>query len=78
MWKYTDMVDGYYIKDPVTGRAFPEPCLPKAVALRSPTFNDLLNDGEGKSLKTCTLIFRHLTNKAKDVRAKVVPSTLLM
>ena len=50
MWKYTDMVDGYYNNNPVTGRAFMELCLPKAAALRSPTFGDLLNDGEGKSL----------------------------
>ena len=62
------MVDGYY-NDPVTGRAFSEPCLPKATALRSPTFNDILNNGEGKSIETWTLIFRHLTDKAKEADA---------
>jgi hypothetical protein len=66
MWKYTDMVNGFYINNPVTGRAFPEPCLLKVAALRSPTFGDLLNDGEGKSLETWTSIFWHLTDKAKE------------
>ncbi len=66
MWKYTNMVDGFYINIVVTGRAFLEPCLSKVAALRSPTFDDLLNDGEGKSLKTWRPIFWHLTNKAKE------------
>ena len=69
MWKYTDMLDGYYINNPVTCRAFLEPCLPKMAALRSLTFNDLLKDREGKSLETWTSIFRHLTGKAKEVDA---------
>ena len=69
MWKYTNMVDRYYINESVTSRAFLEPCLPKAAALRFPTFSDLLNNGEGKSLKTWTFIFWHLTNKAREANA---------
>ena len=64
------MVDGFYINDHVNGRAFTEPCLPKAAALRSPTFGDLFNDGEGKSSETWTSIFCHLTNKAKEADAQ--------
>ena len=70
MWKYTNMVDGFYINGHVNGRAFTEPCLPKAPALRSPTFGDLFNDGEGKSSETWTSIFCHLTNKAKEADAQ--------
>ena len=60
---------GYYINDPVTGRAFTEPCLPKVAALRSPTFGDLLNNGKGKSLETWTSMFCHLTDKAREADA---------
>ena len=51
------------------GRAFGEPCLPLGVATQSPTFQDLLDEGEGKSLETWTTIFRHLCNRAKDAKA---------
>jgi hypothetical protein len=54
------MEDGFYFNDVGVGRAFGEPCLPLAVATRSPTFQDLLDKGEGKSLETWTAIFRHL------------------
>ena len=51
------------------GRAFGEPHLPLAAASRPPTFQDLLNQGEGKSLETWTSIFRHLCKRAKDAKA---------
>ena len=38
-------------------------------ALRSPTFKDLLEDGEGKTLETWNAIFRHLSDRAKDAKA---------
>ena len=38
-------------------------------ALRSPTFKDLLGDGEGKTLETWSTIFRHLSDRAKDAEA---------
>ena len=44
MFKVMDMEDGFYINDTGAGRAFGEPCLPLAVALRSPTFKDLVKD----------------------------------
>jgi hypothetical protein len=34
--------------------------------LRSPTFKDLIDDGEGKTLETWNTIFRHLIDRAKD------------
>ena len=37
--------------------------------MRSPTFKDLLDNGEGKSLKTWSKIFRPLCNKAKEANA---------
>ena len=40
-------------------------------ALRSPTFKDLLGDGEGKTLETWSTIFRHLSDRAKDAEAAV-------
>ena len=69
MYAMMDMEDGYYINDVRVGRAFGEPCLPLAAALRSPTFTDLLGDGEGKTLETWSTIFRHLSNRAKDAEA---------
>ncbi len=75
MFKVMDMEDGFYINDTGAGRAFGEPCLPLAVALRSPTFKDLVEDGEGKTLETWNTIFRHLSDRAKD--AEVAASTPL-
>ena len=69
MFKVMDMEDGFYINDTGAGRAFGEPCLPLAVALRSPTFKDLVEDGEGKTLETWNTIFRHLSDRAKDAKA---------
>ena len=40
-----------------------------AAATRSPTFQDLLDEGEGKTLKMWTAIFRHLCDRAKDAEA---------
>jgi hypothetical protein len=37
--------------------------------LRSPTFKDLLKDGEGKTLAMWNTIFRHLSDRAKDAKA---------
>ncbi len=64
-----DMEDGFYINDTGVGRAFGEPCLPLAAAVRSPTFKDLVEDGEGKTLETWNTIFRHLSDRAKDAEA---------
>jgi hypothetical protein len=75
MYDVMEMEDGFYINDAEVGRAFGEPCLPLAAALRSPTFKDLLNDGEGKTLETWNTIFRHLSDRAKD--AEAVASTPL-
>ena len=69
------MEDGFYINDAGVGRAFGESCLPLAAALRSPTFKDLPDNGEGKTLETWSTIFRHLSDRAKD--AEVVASTPL-
>ncbi len=63
------MEDGFYINGIGVGRAFGEPCLPLAAATRSPTFQDLLDEGEGKTLETWTAIFRHLCDRAKDAKA---------
>jgi hypothetical protein len=63
------MEDGFYINDVGVGRAFGEPCLPLAAATWSPTFQDLLNKGAGKSLETWTAIFRRLCDRAKDAKA---------
>ena len=57
MYDVMEMEDGFYINDARVGQAFGELCLPLAAALRSPTFKDLLDDGEGKTLKTWTTIF---------------------
>ena len=46
------MEDDFYINDAGVGQALGEPCLPLAAALRSPTFKDLLDDGEGMTLET--------------------------
>jgi hypothetical protein len=43
--------------------------------LRSFTFKDLLEDGEGKTLEMWNAIFRHLSDRAKD--AKVAATTPL-
>ena len=40
MYEVMDMEDGFYINDAGVGRAFGEPCLPLAAALRSPTSQD--------------------------------------
>ena len=69
MYSALEMEDGYYINDLGSGRAFGEPCLPLGATLRSPTFSDLLTDGEGKTLETWTTIFRHLSDRAKDAEA---------
>jgi hypothetical protein len=69
MYDVMEMEDGFYINDVGVVRAFGEPCLLLVAASRSPTFQDLLNEGEGKSLKTWTTIFRHLCNRAKDAKA---------
>ena len=69
MYDVMDMKDGFYINDAGSGRAFGEPCLPLTAALRSPTFKDLLEDGEGKTLETWSTIFRHLIDRAKDADA---------
>ncbi len=69
MFNAMDMEDGFYINDAGAGRAFGEPCLPLAAAVRSPTFKDLLEDGEGKTLETWNTIFRHLSDRAKDAEA---------
>ena len=37
--------------------------------MRSPTFKDLIEDGEGKTLETWNTIFRHLSDRAKDAEA---------
>ena len=57
MYNMMVMEDGVYINDVRVGRAFGEPCLPLAAATRSLTFQDLLDEGEGKSLKVWTTIF---------------------
>ena len=75
MFDVMEMEDGFYINDAGVGRAFGESCLPLAAALRSPTFKDLLDNGEGKTLETWSTIFRHLSDRAKD--AEVVASTPL-
>jgi hypothetical protein len=67
MYDVMEMEDGFYINDAGVGRAFGEPCLPLAAALRSPTFKDLLEDGEGKTLETWNTIFR--SDRAKDAEA---------
>ncbi len=36
----------------------------------SPTFQDLLDDGNWKTLETWSTIFRHLNNKAKEANAR--------
>jgi hypothetical protein len=69
MFDVMDMEDGFYINDAGVGRAFWEQCLPLAAALRSPTFKDLVKDGEGKTLETWNTIFRHLSDRAKDAEA---------
>jgi hypothetical protein len=69
MFNVMDMEDGFYINDAGAGRAFGEPCLPLAAAVRSPTFRDLVEDGEGKTLETWNTIFRHLIDRAKDAEA---------
>ena len=69
MFNVMDMEDGFYINDAGAGRAFGEPCLPLAAAVRSPTFKDLVEDGEGKTLETWNTIFRHLIDRAKDAEA---------
>ena len=63
------MEDCFYINDVGVGQAFGEPCLLLAEVLRSPTFQDLLDEGKGKSLKRWTSIFQHLCNRAKDAEA---------
>ena len=69
MYDVMEMEDSFYINDVGVGRAFGKPCLPLAAATRSPTFQDLLDEGECKSLETRTTIFRHLCNRAKDAKA---------
>ena len=69
MYNVMEMEDGFCINDVGLERAFGEPCLPLAAASWSPTFQDLLNKGEDKSLKTRTSIFRHLCDRAKDAEA---------
>ena len=69
MYDVMVMEDGFYINDVGVGRAFGGRCLPLAADMHSPTFQDLLNKGEGKSLKTWTTIFQHLCNRAKDAKA---------
>jgi hypothetical protein len=69
MYDVMEIKDGFYINNVVAGRAFGEPCLPLAAALRSPTFKDLLKDGEGKTLETWSIIFRHLIDRSKDAKA---------
>ena len=69
MFNVMDMEDGFYINDAGVGRAFGGPCLPLAAAVRSPTFKDLVEDGEGKTLETWITIFWHLSDMAKDAKA---------
>ena len=69
MYDMMVMEDGFYINDVRVGRAFGEPCLPLVAATRSPTFQDLLDEGEGKTLETWTAIFQHLCDRAKDAEA---------